>query len=76
MGCSSRSASFPTASLRSTCSRQRVGEIAVDKRGATGVRGVFAAGDVTDNRDKQIVVAAGEGARAALAAFEYLVKQK
>jgi len=40
------------------------------------VRGVFAAGDVTDNRDKQIVVAAGEGARAALAAFEYLVKQK
>jgi alkyl hydroperoxide reductase subunit F len=53
-----------------------VGEIAVDKRGATGVRGVFAAGDVTDNRDKQIVVAAGEGARAALAAFEYLVKQK
>ncbi len=51
------------------------GEIEVDKRGATGVRGVFAAGDVTDNRDKQIVVAAGEGARAALAAFEYLVKQ-
>ncbi len=53
-----------------------VGEIAVDKLGATGVRGVFAAGDVTDNRDKQIVVAAGEGARAALAAFEYLVKQQ
>jgi alkyl hydroperoxide reductase subunit F len=53
-----------------------VGEVAVDKRGATGVRGVFAAGDVTDNRDKQIVVAAGEGARAALAAFEYLVKQQ
>jgi alkyl hydroperoxide reductase subunit F len=52
-----------------------VGEIEVDKHGATGVRGVFAAGDVTDNRDKQIVVAAGEGARAALAAFEYLVKQ-
>jgi alkyl hydroperoxide reductase subunit F len=52
------------------------GEIAVDKRGATGVRGVFAAGDVTDSRDKQIVVAAGEGARAALAAFEYLVKQQ
>ena len=51
------------------------GEIEVDKHGATGVRGVFAAGDVTDNRDKQIVVAAGEGARAALAAFEYLVKQ-
>ena len=53
-----------------------VGEIDVDKHGATGVRGVFAAGDVTDNHDKQIVVAAGEGARAALAAFEYLVKQQ
>ena len=53
-----------------------VGEIEVDKNGATGVRGVFAAGDVTDNHDKQIVVAAGEGARAALAAFEYLVKQQ
>jgi len=53
-----------------------VGEIAVDKRGATGVGGVFAAGDVTDNRDKQIVVAAARARRAALAAFEYLVKQK
>ena len=54
----------------------RIGEIEVDKHGNTGVRGVFAAGDVTDNRDKQIVVAAGEGARAALAAFEYLVTQR
>ena len=51
------------------------GEIRVDRHGETGVRGVFAAGDVTDNRDKQIVVAAGEGARAALAAFDHLVKQ-
>lgn len=50
-------------------------EIKVDRDGDTGVRGVFAAGDVTDNREKQIVVAAGEGARAALTAFEYLVKQ-
>jgi len=54
----------------------RIGEIAVDRDGATGVRGVFAAGDVTDHRDKQIVVAAGDGARAALAAFEYLVTQQ
>lgn len=51
------------------------GEIRVDRHGETGVRGVFAAGDVTDNRDKQIVVSAGEGARAALAAFDHLVKQ-
>ena len=39
------------------------------------MRGVFAAGDVTDNRENQIVVAAGEGARAALSAFNYLVTQ-
>lgn len=51
------------------------GEIRVDRHGETGVRGVFAAGDVTDNRDKQIIVAAGEGARAALTAFDHLVKQ-
>jgi alkyl hydroperoxide reductase subunit F len=51
------------------------GEIKVDRHGQTGVRGIFAAGDATDNHDKQIVIAAGEGAKAALAAFEYLVKQ-
>jgi len=51
------------------------GEIKVDRHGQTGVRGIFAAGDATDSHDKQIVIAAGEGAKAALAAFEYLVKQ-
>lgn len=51
------------------------GEIQVDHRGYTGMRGIFAAGDVTDQRDKQIIVAAGEGASAALAAFEYLITQ-
>lgn len=51
------------------------GEIKVDRHSDTGARGVFAAGDVTDNREKQIVVSAGEGARAALSAFEHLVKQ-
>ncbi|MGE0681261.1 MAG: glutaredoxin 3 [Candidatus Binatia bacterium] len=51
------------------------GEIKVDRHGQTGVRGIFAAGDATDSHDKQIVIAAGEGAKAALAAFEYLVTQ-
>jgi len=51
------------------------GEIKVDRHGQTGVRGIFAAGDATDSRDKQIVIAAGEGAKAALAAFAYLVAQ-
>jgi alkyl hydroperoxide reductase subunit F len=52
------------------------GEIIVDERGRTGVRGVFAAGDCTTVPDKQIVVAAGDGAKAALSAFEYLVSQR
>ena len=51
------------------------GQIKVDRKGDTGIRGIFAAGDVTDNQDNQIVVAAGEGARAALSAFNYLVTQ-
>ncbi|MEA2080858.1 MAG: glutaredoxin 3 [Pseudomonadota bacterium] len=51
------------------------GEIRVDSRAQTGINGVFAAGDVTDSHDKQIVIAAGAGANAALGAFEYLVRQ-
>ncbi len=52
------------------------GEIIVDCECRTGVKGVFAAGDVTQVRDKQIVVAAGEGAKAALSAYEYLIKSR
>ncbi|MEA3413015.1 MAG: glutaredoxin 3 [Pseudomonadota bacterium] len=51
------------------------GEITVNSRGQTGINGVFAAGDVTNSHDKQIVIAAGAGANAALGAFEYLVTQ-
>ncbi|MFA4964376.1 MAG: FAD-dependent oxidoreductase [Thermoleophilia bacterium] len=51
------------------------GEIVVDSHCRTGVRGVFAAGDCTDTHDKQIVISVGEGAKAALGAFEHLVTQ-
>jgi alkyl hydroperoxide reductase subunit F len=51
------------------------GEIEVDAKGHTGTKGIFAAGDVTDDQSKQIVIAAGSGASAALGAFEYLVSQ-
>ena len=44
------------------------GEIVVDKSGATSTMGVYAAGDVTDEFGKQIITAAGQGARAAMAA--------
>lgn len=46
------------------------GEIPVDRNGRTAVAGVYAAGDVTDVAYKQIIVAMGEGAKAALAAFD------
>lgn len=49
-------------------------EIAVDCRCRTNVPGVFAAGDVTDSVDKQIIIAAGDGAKAALAVGEYLMR--
>ena len=50
----------------------RLGEIAVNCACETGVPGLFAAGDVTNIPEKQIVVAAGEGAKAALQAHRYL----
>jgi alkyl hydroperoxide reductase subunit F len=54
----------------------RLGEIVIDSRCRTGVPGVFACGDVTDVIFKQVIVAAGEGAKAALSAYDYLINQK
>jgi alkyl hydroperoxide reductase subunit F len=50
------------------------GEIVVDARGQTSVRGVFAAGDATTVPYKQIIIAAGDGAKAALSAFDHLIR--
>ncbi len=50
------------------------GEIEVDARGATSVPGVFAAGDATTTPYKQIVIAMGEGSKAALSAFDHLIR--
>ncbi|HPI93395.1 MAG TPA: FAD-dependent oxidoreductase [Deltaproteobacteria bacterium] len=52
------------------------GEIEVGRDQSTSVPGLFAAGDVTDEPEKQIVVAAGTGAKAALAAYNYLLDNK
>lgn len=51
-------------------------EIDVDQNCVTTVPGLFGAGDVTDVKWKQIIIAAGEGAKAALAAYDYLVAEK
>ena len=53
-----------------------LGEIRVNCRSETSIPGIFAAGDVTDVPAKQIIVATGEGAKAALGAFAYLAQHK
>ena len=51
-------------------------EIKVNTSNETNVAGIFASGDVTDVPEKQIIIAAGEGAKAALSAFRYIVQHK
>jgi alkyl hydroperoxide reductase subunit F len=60
--------------LKGTLELSRHGEIVVDARGATSLPGVFAAGDVTTVPFKQIIIAAGDGAKAALGAFDHLIR--
>ncbi|WP_050182880.1 alkyl hydroperoxide reductase subunit F [Domibacillus robiginosus] len=60
--------------LGDTVERTRMGEIVVDKHGATNVPGVFAAGDCTDSAYKQIIISMGSGATASLGAFDYLIR--
>jgi len=59
-----------------TLETNRTGEIVIDSRCHTGVSGVFASGDVTDVPFKQVIVAAGEGAKAALSAYDYIINQR
>jgi alkyl hydroperoxide reductase subunit F len=60
--------------LKGTVELSRFGEIVVDAKGHTNVPGVFAAGDCTTVPYKQIVIAAGDGAKAALSAFDHLIR--
>jgi alkyl hydroperoxide reductase subunit F len=52
------------------------GEVEVDDHARTSMEGVFAAGDVTTTPYKQITIAMGDGAKAALSAFDYLIRQE
>ena len=63
-----------TEFLRGTVELSKFGEIIVDAKGHTNVPGVFAAGDCTTVPYKQIVIAAGAGATAALSAFDHLIR--
>ena len=60
--------------LKGVVELSKHGEIIVDERGQTSVPGVFAAGDATTVPFKQIIIAAGDGAKAALGAFDYLIR--
>ncbi|MBA3679509.1 FAD-dependent oxidoreductase, partial [Candidatus Saccharibacteria bacterium] len=52
------------------------GEIIIDKSNMTSQVGIFAAGDITDIPEKQIITAAGEGAKAAICAAQYIARQQ
>ena len=60
--------------LKGTLELSPRGEIVIDAKGQTSLPGVFAAGDATTVPYKQIVIAAGDGAKAALSAFDHLIR--
>ena len=60
--------------LKGTIELSKHGEVIVDPKGETSLAGVFAAGDCTTVPYKQIIIAMGEGAKASLGAFDYLIR--
>jgi len=64
----------PNSEFAKELNKNEKGEIKIDLYNKTNVSGVFAAGDVTDVPEKQIIIAAGEGSKATLSAFKYLTR--
>jgi alkyl hydroperoxide reductase subunit F len=60
--------------IKGTVALSKHGEIEIDAKGETSIPGVFAAGDVTTVPYKQIIIAMGEGSKAALSAFDHLIR--
>jgi alkyl hydroperoxide reductase subunit F len=60
--------------LKGTVELSKYGEIIIDAKCETSLPGVFAAGDVTTVPFKQIIIATGEGSKAALSAFDHLIR--
>ncbi|MBA2124051.1 hypothetical protein B9J78_03850 [bacterium Unc6] len=63
---------IPTSEFAKDVEKNQFGEIRVNPYNETNIPGIFAAGDVTDVPEKQIIIAAGEGSKASLSAFRYL----
>ena len=60
--------------VKDSIALSKYGEIEVNNHGETSMPGVFAAGDVTTVPYKQIIIAMGEGSKAALGAFDFLIR--
>lgn len=67
---------LPNSEFAAGIERNTRGEIMVTCQSDTSIPGVFAAGDVTNVLEKQIIIAAGEGAKAALRAFGYISQRR
>ncbi|MCM8770718.1 MAG: FAD-dependent oxidoreductase [Candidatus Omnitrophica bacterium] len=67
---------IPNAEFVKDVEKNQFGEIKINCYNETNIAGIFAAGDVTDVPAKQIIIAAGEGAKASLSAFRYLMQHK
>ncbi len=67
---------IPNSEIIKDIEKNELGEIKVNCRNETNIAGIFAAGDVTDVPEKQIIIAAGEGSKATLGVFRYLAQQK
>jgi len=65
---------IPNTNFTEGIEKNERGEIKVNNRNETNIPGIFAAGDATDVPEKQIIIAAGEGSKAALSAFRYLAQ--
>lgn len=67
---------IPTSDFLKDVAKNERGEIKVNCKGETSIPGIFAAGDVTDVPEKQIIIAAGDGSKAALSVFRYLNQKR
>ncbi len=67
---------IPNSEFTRGIDKNKQDEIKINCRNETNIPGIFAAGDVTDVPEKQIIIAAGEGSKAALSAFRYLSQHR